>query len=192
VKIVQEKDISIKNLNKDPVQRNVYSKIRANSTFSTKSFTTLDEIDRRLLQLVQNDFPILENPWKKISCLLELNEDEVLIRIRRLYNKGIIRKIGAVVDPPKMGLSASTLIAIQIPQNKVKAVSKIINSYPNVTHNYERDNEYNIWFTLSAQNMELLEGTLADIINKSGCKASNVLNLPTIQRFKVNVIFQLL
>lgn len=189
---MQEKDNSIKNLNNDPAQRNVYSKIRDNSTFSTKSFTTLDEIDRRLLQLVQNDFPIVEKPWKKISCLLELNEDEVLIRIRRLYNKGIIRKIGAVVDPPKMGLSASTLVAIQVPQNKVKAVSKIINSYPNVTHNYERDNEYNIWFTLSAQNMELLEETLADIINKSSCETSNVLNLPTIQRFKVNVIFQLI
>ncbi len=187
MKFVKEKSSLTNELNDDADQTNL--------NFSSSSATTpsiaLDDTDRKLLQLVQDDFPIVERPWHKISSLLSVSEDEILLRIKRLSEAGIIRKIGAIVDSSKMGLTAATLIAMQVPKSKVEAVSQIINEYANVSHNYERDHEYNVWFTIAASTMQEVENILTEILQKTGCKASSVLNLPTIQRFKVNVRFQL-
>jgi siroheme decarboxylase len=156
-----------------------------------ESVSTLDDADRKLIQLLQCDFPLTQRPWREISQKLNLSEEEIIRRLKRLHSAGIIRRIGPVIDGSKVGLAAATLVAIKVPKDKVDAVANIINQYQNVSHNYERKHDYNIWFTLSAPTQQEIENTLNDIIQKAGLNHNDVLNLTTKQRFKINVQFQL-
>ena len=152
----------------------------------------LDEIDKKILQILQDDFPIVEKPWLEISNRLKINEDEVITRLKRLTETGVVLKIGPIVDSSKMGLKAATLIAMKVPKNQVNAVASIINQFGNVSHNYEREDEYNVWFTLAAPTNAELTERLDIIKRKTGIKEQDILNLPTLNRFKINVRFQLL
>jgi len=152
---------------------------------------TLKDIDRRILQLLQDDFPLVERPWSEVSSKLGITENELVTRIEQLCAAGVIRKIGPIVDASKVGLTAATLVALRVPENKVNDVAQVINQYSNISHNYEREHEYNIWFTLAASNPQELTKTLNEIIQKAGLSQIDVLNLPTAKRFKINVNFQL-
>ncbi len=161
----------------------------SNSAITTA--ISLDEIDKKILQLLQDDFPLMEKPWSQISSNLNIGEDEIITRLKRLNEAGVIWKIGPIVDASKIGLTAATLVAMRVPKNKVDDVARIINEYSNVSHNYEREHEYNIWFTLAASSSKELTDTLDEIKKKTGIKQEDILNLPTKQRFKINVRFQL-
>jgi DNA-binding Lrp family transcriptional regulator len=157
----------------------------------TNMSKNLDDTDKRILQLLQDDFPLVERPWSQISSKLGITEDELVTRLKRLSTAGVIRKIGPIVDSSKVGLTAATLVAIRVPENKVEYVSQVINQYGNISHNYEREHEYNIWFTLVASTPQELQTTLNEIMQKAGLNHTDILNLPTAQRFKINVNFQL-
>ena len=150
----------------------------------------LDEIDRKIVQILQDDFPIIERPWKEIGDRLNLTEDDIINRLKRLSEQGITRKIGSIIDSSKIGLTAATLVAMKVPKNKVDDVARVINEYGNVSHNYEREHEYNIWFTITASSNNELTTTLEEISHRTGINRDDVLNLPTKQRFKINVRFQ--
>ena len=90
-----------------------------------------------------------------------------------------------------MGLKAATLIAMKVPKNHVDNVASIVNQYENVSHNYEREDEYNVWFTLAASTTKELAKKLDEIKQKTGIEEHDVLELPTVNRFKINVHFQL-
>lgn len=156
-----------------------------------KPFASLDEVDKMLLQLLQDDFPIVERPWQVVSTRLGVTEEEVLLRLTRLQETGILRKIGAIIDSSKIGLTAATLVAMKVPKNNVEKVARIINQYDNVSHNYERDHNYNVWFTVSALNLQQIENIMAEISHKTGIAPNDILSFPTVHRFKVNVQFQL-
>lgn len=150
----------------------------------------LDEIDKRLLQLAQDEFPITRRPWAKLGEKLDITGEEVLYRLKRLYNEGLIRKIGPVIDARKVGLNASTLIAMRVPKNEIERVAKIINEYEIVSHNYLREHEYNLWFTITTSNEGELRKILREIAQRTGIQEIDILDLPTICRFKINVRFQ--
>ncbi len=152
---------------------------------------TLNETDRKLIEILQEDFPLVEKPWKEISGKLRLSENEVISRLKQLHEAGIIQKIGPVIDGRKIGLAAATLVAMKVPKNKVDFVVRIINEYNSVSHNYEREHEYNIWFTITASNTEQLTNILEEIKQKTGIEQDDILNLPTTNRFKINVRLQL-
>lgn len=152
---------------------------------------TLNDADKKILQLLQDDFPLVERPWSEISSKLGITEDELVTRLKRLSTAGVIRKIGPIVDASKVGLTAATLVAIRVPENKVDDIAQVINQYGNISHNYEREHEYNIWFTLVASTPQELQTTLNEIIQKAGLNQNDILSLPTAQRFKINVNFQL-
>jgi DNA-binding Lrp family transcriptional regulator len=141
--------------------------------------------------LLQDDFPLVESPWSEVSSKLGIAEHELIERLEHLYAEGVIRRIGPIVDATKVGLTAATLVALKVPENRVDEVAQVINQYGNISHNYQREHEYNIWFTLAASNPQELTATLNEIIQKAGLSQNDVLNLPTAQRFKVNVNFQL-
>ncbi len=151
----------------------------------------LDEIDRKIVQILQDDFPIVEHPWKEIGDKLSITEDQVILRLKRLNELGITRKIGSIVDASKVGLTSATLVAMKVPKNKVDNVACTVNEYGGISHNYEREHEYNVWFTITASNSKDLTTILKEIAQKTGIHPSNILNLPTKQRFKINVRFQL-
>jgi len=152
----------------------------------------LDEIDRKIVQILQDDFPMVERPWKEVGDKLNIKEDDILNRLKRLNELGVTRKIGSITDSSKVGLTAATLVAMKVPKNKVDEVACIINEYGNVSHNYERENEYNVWFTITASSNDELTAILEEIRQKTGITPSDILNLPTKQRFKINVRFQLI
>ncbi len=153
---------------------------------------SLDQTDRKILQQVQDDFPIVEEPWLEISNRLNISEGEVVKRLKWLLDAGAVLKIGPIFDSSKIGLKAATLVAMRIPKNQVEAVASVINQYDNVSHNYEREDEFNVWFTLAASSSKELTKILDEIKQKISIKEHDMLDLPTINRFKINVHFQLI
>jgi siroheme decarboxylase len=151
----------------------------------------LDNTDKQILQLLQENFPLVEHPWKELSSKIGIPETQLVKRIEKMYTAGVIRKIGPVVDPTKIGYNSATLIALRVPENKVDEVATVINQYGNISHNYEREHEYNVWFTLVGKNPQELAQIVEEILLRTSLSQNDVLNLPTTQRFKINVNFQL-
>lgn len=150
----------------------------------------LDLMDKKLLQLLQDNYPIVKRPWEKIGSTLQISEDEAINRSKRLFEKGIIQEIGPILDKEKMGFAASTLVGLKVPDDKVSDVAQVVNQYSNVSHNYLRENEYNVWFTLTESSTSDIETTLKAIKQKCALGDNDILNLPTKQRFKIDVRFQ--
>lgn len=148
--------------------------------------TEMDETDRAILNRIQSDFPIASQPYLVIAQELDLKEDEVIRRITRLKESGIIRRIGANFVPGRLGF-VSTLCAARVPQEKIPLFSKTVNQYPGVTHNYRRDHEFNIWFTFIAESMEQIEAYLKEITSKTG--VTEILNLPATKVYKIKAQF---
>jgi DNA-binding Lrp family transcriptional regulator len=176
--------------NKDEKCKNSETKLNLLAP-KASSPISLDETDRIILQILQDDFPIVQEPWLEISSRVNISEGEVISRLKRLIEAGAILKIGPIFDASRIGLKAATLVAMRVPKNKVDDVARIINEYSNVSHNYEREDEYNVWFTLAASSNSELAMILDELKQKTGVKDHDVLDLPTIRRFKVNVRFQL-
>ena len=149
---------------------------------------TLDDIDKTILNRIQSDFPITPRPYLTIANDLELSHDEVLARLNRLKEKGIIRRVGGNFVPGKLGF-VSTLCAAKVPEDKISDFAETVNRYPGVTHNYQRDNEFNIWFTFIAPSAEEIESNLEKISGETGI--TGILNLPATKVFKVKAHFDL-
>ncbi len=148
----------------------------------------MDDVDRKILNLIQREFPVCAEPFRVIGGKLGLGEGEVLERIRRLKADGVIRRIGAVFDPKKLGF-ASTLCAARVPEESIRDFVAVVNSYSGVTHNYRRNHDYNVWFTFIAESPEALEEALGEIRSKTG--VSDIISMPAKRTFKINAVFEL-
>lgn len=144
----------------------------------------MDKIDKKLVTLIQADFPIVERPYAAIGERLGIGENEVIERIRMIMASGEIRRLGASFDSRKLDYR-STLCAVHVPADKLEAAVAAINSYHNVTHNYERNHYYNVWFTLIAPSRERLVAILREIEQRAGI--GPVLDLPATRLFKIQV-----
>ena len=146
----------------------------------------LDRKDRLILNEIQRNFPVTHRPFLALARKLGMKEKEILARVQKLKEVGIIRRIGASFSSNAVGFS-STLCAAKVPLRKVEEFVAVVNSYPGVTHNYEREGDYNIWFTLIAPSKRKIERILGEISRKTGIK--NILNLPASRTFKIAVDF---
>ena len=151
---------------------------------------TLDEADKALLQTLQDDFPLTTRPWDALAERLGTTAEDVMGRIGRLIQDGVIRRIGPVLETDRVGLTARTLVLMKVPQERVEEVAGIVSGFDEVTHNYERDHEYNLWFTLITPNPERLEGALTRIIEATEIPGDDVLNLPVTGRYKIKVRYR--
>jgi DNA-binding Lrp family transcriptional regulator len=142
-----------------------------------------DENEMRILAAIQEDFPISKRPFLDIANRLELEEDEVILKIKHLRKLGLIRKMGAVINPKKIGY-VSLLAAATIPEDHIDSIANIINEYPGVTHNYLREGKPNLWFTLTEPNSETLDENLKNIEEKIGVP---ILRLPMTKKYKIGV-----
>jgi len=125
----------------------------------------MDEIDKKILNILQKEFPLEEQPYLIVGERCGISEDEVIRRVQRMKDEGIIRRIGAVFDGTKLG-RVSTLCAARVPEEQIDNFVAVVNANKNVTHNYRRNNEYNIWFTVSAASADELENFLREIKEK--------------------------
>lgn len=147
----------------------------------------LDSIDKKLLNKIQNDFPVVPEPYRKIGDSLGIDEAEVIKRLKRMKESGIIRRLGGIFDSRKLGYSG-TLCAMKVPAQQLEQVTDIINSYPEVTHNYLREHEYNIWFTVLAESRERVKQIVNEISAK--CRIGEILELPAERYYKIKVKFE--
>ncbi|MDN5347793.1 MAG: siroheme decarboxylase [Clostridia bacterium] len=148
----------------------------------------LDRLDRQLLMLLQEKFPLVPEPYAELGRQLGVREEEIINRIGRLKEKGIIRRIGAVFDLRRLGYT-STLCALKVPPEKLKEAAAVVNSYTGVTHNYLREHEYNMWFTLIGPSRQKLEEIMAEIKARTGIE--DLLELPAEKFYKIRVNFDL-
>jgi len=146
----------------------------------------LDDIDKTIINRIQSDFPITSRPYLTLANELDLTEKDVLDRVSRLKKAGIIRRIGGNFVPAKLGF-VSTLCAAKVPADKVEHFAAVVNRYPGVTHNYQRNNEYNVWFTFISPSMEEIETNLKKIAEET--EVSDILNLPATKVFKIKAQF---
>ena len=147
----------------------------------------IDDVDKAILNRIQSDFPITSRPYRTIAEDLGLSEGEVLKRVSRLKVSGIIRRIGGNFKPEKLGF-VSTLCAAKVPEEKISQFAEVVNRYPGVTHNYRRDNTFNVWFTFIAPSMDEINTNLEQIAAQTG--ATDILNLPATRVFKIRAEFK--
>ncbi len=148
----------------------------------------LTPLDRELLNLLQSDFPLTGRPFAALGERLGLGEEEVMSRVAALKESGIIRRIGGIFDSGKLGFT-STLVALQVEEGKLREVAAAVSAYAGVTHNYRREHEFNLWFTLVTSSAEERERTLKEIEALPGVRALR--NLPALRLFKIGVNFDM-
>jgi DNA-binding Lrp family transcriptional regulator len=148
----------------------------------------MDDIDRKLLNEIQANFPLTQRPYKDLGVRLSCSEDIILRRIKRLKKERIIRRIGGNFDSQRIGFT-TTLCAAKVSDDSIEKFVRVVNKYPGVTHNYCRDHHYNIWFTFVAPTMKAIEGHIDEIMKRTG--VNDILNLPAVKRYKIAVHFDL-
>lgn len=147
----------------------------------------MNKIDRKILNEIQSDFPITSRPYQELGRRLNLTEAEVMGAVRKMKEQGIIRRIGGNFHSSRLNF-VSTLCAAKVPEEKIDRFVEAVNRHPGVTHNYLRNNSYNIWFTFIAEDMDSIENTLKEISEETGI--SGILNLPAQKMFKIKVDFE--
>jgi DNA-binding Lrp family transcriptional regulator len=146
----------------------------------------LDDLDKRLLNLMQGKFPIAARPFQHVATLAGITEEEVLGRVQRLLDERIIRQVTPIFDTRALGYSSMLVAAKVDPENPWRAAN-VINAHPGVSHNYLRNHEFNIWFTIATEPDSPLglEGTL-DVLGKLA-GAESIRELPTLKLFKIRM-----
>ncbi len=151
-----------------------------------------DHTDLAVLNALQDDIPLVPRPWEVIAGRLGITETEMLGRMKNLEEAGIIRGISPVLESRSLGLHAATLVALHVPEERVDEIAALISRYPEVSHNFQRDHYYSLWFTIAARNGEGIRNVLDEILQRTGIPASDVLDLPTIKKIKIDVRFSML
>jgi DNA-binding Lrp family transcriptional regulator len=146
----------------------------------------LDDLDRKLLNLMQGSFPIEPRPYASVAAAAEITEQEVLDRVQRLLADRIIRQVTPIYDTRALGYG-SMLVAAKVDPEHPWAAAQIINSHPGVSHNYLRNHEFNMWFTLAVERDSRLglDGTLDVLAELTG--AESIRQLPTLKLFKIRM-----
>ncbi|WP_459194952.1 siroheme decarboxylase subunit beta [Halosimplex sp. J119] len=144
----------------------------------------VDAVDAALVDGWQSGFPVTERPFETVAADVGVDEGEALERVRRLYDEGIFRRFGPVLNPPVIG--SSTLAAVKAPVDRFDEIAAVVNGYEQVNHNYARDHEWNMWFVVTAASKERRDAILAEIEERTGCE---VLVLPMLTDFYIDLEF---
>lgn len=146
----------------------------------------LSDRDRELLNLMQGSFPIAERPYAEVAAELGVTEEEVLADVQRLLDDRIIRQVTPIYDTRAFGYG-SMLVAAKVDPEHPWRAAKIVNSHPGVSHNYLRNHDFNMWFTIAVEEDSKLglQGTLDVLQEKTG--AESIRQLPTLKLFKIRM-----
>ena len=144
----------------------------------------MDTLDTEILNVIQWKFPLVARPFDVIAKKFDITSDEVKLRLDKLKRNGVLRQLSAIFDTRKLGYTSS-LVAMEIEPEKLEGVAYQINKHPGVSHNYEREHEFNLWFTLAVPPGSDLKSELDKFSKLDGIK--KVRMLPTLQLFKIGV-----
>lgn len=144
----------------------------------------MDKTDKEIVTLIQSGFPLTARPYADIGAKVGISESEVIDRIKAIKDSGEIRRMGASFDSRKLDYT-STLCAVHVPPEKMEAAIEAVNAYHNITHNYERNHYYNMWFTIIAPSLERVDEIIKEIETRAD--VGPVINLPAIKMYKIQV-----
>jgi len=146
----------------------------------------LNNLERRLLNDYQHNFPLSPTPYADIARELGVSEAEVLDVLARLRQQGAVSRVGAVVRPNTVGVS--TLAAMAVPPESLERVAALVSACAEVNHNYEREHRLNLWFVANAPDAPRLQAVLDDIAARSGYE---VLSFPLLEDYHIDLGFDL-
>lgn len=148
----------------------------------------LTSFDKALLNILQTKLPISERPFADLAEALETEEAVVINRLKELKAEGYLRRIGPFFDSAKLGYTG-TLVAAKVTAGNMERVAMAINAYAGVTHNYEREGEFNLWFTLLTPDLVAQERILEEIRKIPGVE--QLMSLTSKRKYKISVQFNL-
>lgn len=148
----------------------------------------LTSFDKELLNILQTQLPISKRPFADLAEILGTEEKVVINRLKELKKDGYLRRVGPFFDSEKLGYKG-TLVAVKVRKEFMQQVAEAINKYPGTTHNYEREGEFNLWFTLLTPDIEMQEKILDEIRNLTGVE--KLMSLFSKRKYKINVQFNL-
>ncbi len=149
----------------------------------------MDKMDKEILNEIQWTFPLVPRPYSEIAKKFQISDEELMKRLRSLKESGILRQLSAIFDTRRLGYK-SALVAMAIDVDRLDYVASQINRHPGVSHNYERNHEYNLWFTLAVPPGSDLKSEIDKFSKLNGIKKIRM--LPTINLFKIGVKLEML
>ena len=143
----------------------------------------MDELDRRIINLLQAGLPVVDEPYAAVAEELGIEEDELLSRLQLLLDNKMHSRFGPMYDAQKMG-GAFSLVAMKVPAPRFDEVAELVNSYPEVAHNYQRDHNFNLWFVIATETQQQIGEVNAEIEQRSGLQ---VYNFPKLAEYYVGL-----
>ena len=146
----------------------------------------MDQLDKDIINTLQYDFPVCDRPFAELAETLNSTEDELIKRVQTMLDSGLLTRFGPMYNAVNMG-GALSLCAMKVPEDQFDKVTKLVNAFAEVAHNYQRDHEMNMWFVLATESQQALNNTL-DAIEKS--TGISVYNMPKEKEFLVGLHFK--
>ena len=143
----------------------------------------MDVLDRKIINLLQEGFPLSEEPYADVAKQLGIDESDLLTRLNSLLDEKILSRFGPMYDAAKLGGDFS-LVAIKVPEDRFDEVNEIVNGYEEVAHNYHRDHEFNMWYVLATETPEKIHEVNTDIERRTGLK---VFNMPKLDEYYIGL-----
>jgi DNA-binding Lrp family transcriptional regulator len=143
----------------------------------------MDEFDGAIVNCLQGGFPLVERPFAVVAAELGLAEEDLITRVRKLLEEGVLTRFGPMYQVERMG-GAFSLAAMRVPPEDFDRVAATVNALPEVAHNYEREHEYNMWFVLATERPEGIARAIARIERETGLP---VLNFPKLREYFVGL-----
>lgn len=146
--------------------------------------TELDVIDQRLLNEMQDRFPLVREPFAALAERVETDEADVLRRVAAMRASGVLRQVSPIFDTKALGYHSS-LVAMRVPEERLKHAADVVNAHPGVSHNYKRTHEFNMWFTVAVPPGSDLQAHVDALHREAGAESTRL--LPTLRLFKIGV-----
>jgi DNA-binding Lrp family transcriptional regulator len=143
--------------------------------------TGVDDVDRAIIDALQDGFPLSERPFAEAGAMLGLDEEDLIERVRRLREAGILSRFGPMYNADRFG-GHITLAAIAVPPERFDAVAGQVNAFPEVAHNYARDHALNMWFVVAAESARRVAEVLTEVQARTGLA---VHDMPKLREFRV-------
>lgn len=146
----------------------------------------MDALDRAIINNLQGGFPVCDEPYREVASQLGTTAEELMRRLDVLLENGTLTRFGPMYHAERLG-GGLTLAAMQIPPEDFERVAAIVNAFPEVAHNYEREHALNMWFVLATETPGQINKVIAAIENNTGYKVSN---MPKREEFFVGLRFE--